>query len=99
MDGGLWREASVELALEQAANVLWAKGTKADVPDFRIHVVTDMRFVRFVGPRPNHDLTVSSQSVRYLATVIPECGIGTPRSCSVFAAASSLATSSRIAAK
>jgi hypothetical protein len=53
VDYGLRREARIELTLEQAANVVWAQGAKADVPDFRVHVVTDMEFVRFVGPRPN----------------------------------------------
>jgi hypothetical protein len=49
----LRREARIELTLEQAANVLWAQVAKADVTNFRVHVVTDMEFVRFVAPRPN----------------------------------------------
>ena len=99
MNEGLRRQARVKLVFEQGADVLKAKGAQADVSELGDDVMADMELVRFVSARAN-GLSDRSQPISEI-----------PRDCDArvwdryaaimlcFAAASRLATSSRVAAK
>jgi len=53
MNDRLRREASVELTLEQAADMLWTKDAQTDVPEFRDDVMADVKLVGLEGARPD----------------------------------------------